>query len=95
MLESGLSDPSFWETLSPDLYLCSITFIVYIYTGYVSIVGSAFASDLSLMEYQDSQWSIQAVYASGMGEVASFGVFFCWLWGFSSSLFLYRKQWFH
>lgn len=79
MLESGLSDLRFWETLSPDLCLYSITFIMYLYTGYVCIVGSAFASELSLMEYQDSQWSVQAEYASGMVEVASFWFFLCWL----------------
>lgn len=54
MSEPGLNDPRFGETFSPDLCLYSITFIIYLYTGYVLIVGSALASDLSLMEYQDS-----------------------------------------
>lgn len=69
MSEPGLNDPRFWETLSPDLWLYSITFIIYLYTRYVCLVASAVASDLSLMEYRDSQWSVKAVYASIMVEV--------------------------
>ena len=52
MSEPGLNDPRLGETRSPDLCLYSITFIVYLYAGYVCIVGSAVASNLSLMGYQ-------------------------------------------
>lgn len=72
MSKLGLNDPRFGETLNTDLCLHSITFIIYLYTGYVCTVGSVVASDLSVVEYQDSPRHVQATHATLMLESVNF-----------------------
>lgn len=88
MPEPVLTDLRLWEKLNLDLRLYCISFIIYLYIGRGCVMGSVVASDLSLIELQDFQWSMTAIYASIMVEVERW-IFLILAVGFSFIIFFF------